>query len=119
MSQGLPIPVTGGLCHFDDTMGGITSFVESTREECWTCEAKDPAGFALKFHLTKPTGNLVFVREHIPVMSLRIWDAWRSRGSPLISPLMLEVLTYEQNPRDILAIRGKVLVCRFVLEENR
>lgn len=42
-----------------------------------------------------------------------------SAAGALRLALMLEVLTYEQNPRDVLAIRGKILVCGFILKENR
>jgi len=44
-------------------MEGAASFVESTREECWTCEANEPTGVALKFHPAKPTGNFTFLVE--------------------------------------------------------
>lgn len=63
LSQCLAIPVTGASCHFSDTREEMTSFVESTREQCWICEANDLPGVALKFHPTESTTNFIFVIE--------------------------------------------------------
>ena len=100
-------------------MDRITSFVESTREECWTCEANDPGGVALNCVQQNQLEILYFAWNKFLLISPRIWDSWRSRGFDPRSALMLEVLTYEQNPRDVLAIRWKILVCGFILKENR
>lgn len=44
----------------------MTSFVAPVGEECRTCEANDPSGFALKFHPTKPTRIFLFLMEYVP-----------------------------------------------------
>lgn len=58
--------MTAASRHFNATREEIASFVAPVGEECWTCEANDLSGFALKFHPTKPIRSFLFLMEYIP-----------------------------------------------------